>query len=312
MLIKKSTIIVKGNGVMKDGEMTVAINMDNKATAPLMLKVVKELNTRNKMLAKANCRLDYGYPVYWPMEHFDFPDYQETRLHNDTAKKCREDVYKNEKEDVKKAFYDPATGKALLLDGKGTWMMHHEMGVPDLLIMMYPLMDEDEAARLFATQYDGCSRLAVNQRHTALVSAHDELACGVENVLNEFNITHKADPNHTLLRNMNSVRKPLSIAKKHGVNGLRYTLNMIELADWGNSDPRAYIEVALTIGATCLDNKVPEGSAGYNNVLRVMKQQHTINGYVGMANANFSSESVQHGPEQNVKAYTQALAKEVK
>lgn len=300
-IITNTSIFHTGNGSMANGIMTVAINESNLVTAPIMHKVVNDINSLNKSLGDS-CRLEMGGFCHWPIEEIEIPKFQRPHEEGKIAKMAKNGIYRNEKEDIKKAYYDPITGKAMLLDGYHSYSMRKLMNVPYMSLMVYPLMTYQEAAMLFATQHKGTTRISSFDEYNALREAGDAMVIDIDRAFKECGVTFLRTTSNKILKNVTSIRKPISIYKNYGYNGLIYSLRLIELAGWSNQ-PAAYTEAALTIGAEAY-SYAPTNSKKWNDLITVMKNCGSLANFAATATKVFNGTPNNHMRVQSIRSYT--------
>lgn len=205
-----------------------------------------------------------------------------------------------DKVDPKCVNYRPEEDKFAVMDGLHTLTALEILGIKFLPCKVFIGKTYEEEARIFAEQNKGRKKITSVDEFRALMEAKDPMVMAVMECLHHYGVELAPVAGYKKCR---SVRKLTQIIETRGVDGLFFTFQLIEDANWGN-DTKAYTEGALNVGfyayPQLLKKNEQISKVKYDYLLRILRKYKTSTDYVDEANYRFKQVTTRH-PQDAVR-----------
>lgn len=153
-----------------------------------------------------------------------------------------------------------------------------------------------QEAGLFADQNINVTRLSTADEFFARLEAGEEEACSIMSTLNDFGLKYSKQIKRM---HVGSIRKLQRITRKYGIEGLRFSLQVIFDAGWAKDDAKAFSETGLNIGYYAYERCI-EDDGDYTKLINKLKEFKTAQQFQDYANYLTGEISTKH-PEYAVK-----------
>lgn len=202
--------------------------------------------------------------------------------------------------DPKCVNYRSDEDKFAVMDGLHTLSALEILGKEFMPCKVFIDKTYEEEAAMFAAQNKGIKKITTVDEFRALVEAKNPDAITIMEVLSDYGIELSPVAGYKKLR---SIRKLTTIMSTIHEDGLRFTFQLIEDANWGN-DTKAYTEGALNVGfyayPQLLKKNGQVSKVKYNYLLKILRKYKTSTDYVDEANHRFKMITTRH-PQDAVK-----------
>ena len=144
--------------------------------------------------------------------------------------------YDNNRVDVKLVNFRPDQngGKFWILDGQHTLTVERELGHETLTCKVFIGLDKKEEARLFSKQNEFRRSISAYNQFKAEVVAQMYPACDIKRLCDNYNIKIEQAKGFVPENTITSIRKLYTIVKRHGLEGLDFTLQTLIELGWSN------------------------------------------------------------------------------
>lgn len=198
--------------------------------------------------------------------------------------------YDNNRVDVKLVNFRPDQngGKFWILDGQHTLTVERELGHETLTCKVFIGLDKKEEARLFSKQNEFRRSISAYNQFKAEVVAQMYPACDIKRMCDNYNIKIEQAKGFVPENTITSIRKLYNIVKRHGLEGLDFTLQTLIELGWNNI-PAGMNEKVLCISEAfpyCKGNK-----KNYAKLMAVLGSFETPQNMVDSASDKFRTEA---------------------
>ena len=198
--------------------------------------------------------------------------------------------YDNNRVDVKLVNFRPGKngGKFWILDGQHTLTVEKELGHETLTCKVFIGLDKKEEARLFSKQNEFRRSISAYNQFKAEVVAQMYPACDIKRMCDNYNIKIEQAKGFVPENTITSIRKLYTIVKRHGLEGLDFTLQTLIELGWNNI-PAGMNEKVLCISEAfpyCKGNK-----KNYAKLMAVLGSFETPQNMVDFASDKFRNEA---------------------
>ena len=198
--------------------------------------------------------------------------------------------YDNNRVDVKLVNFRPDQngGKFWILDGQHTLTVERELGHETLTCKVFIGLDKKEEARLFSKQNEFRRSISAYNQFKAEVVAQMYPACDIKRLCDNYNIKIEQAKGFVPENTITSIRKLYTIVKRHGLEGLDFTLQTLIELGWSNI-PAGMNEKVLCVSEAfpyCKGNK-----KNYAKLMAVLGSFETPQNMVDFASDKFRSEA---------------------
>jgi len=277
-----------------------------KAFAEQKRKELKRLNKAN--VAKGlpeETAIATRVPIKWLVRN---PKYQ--RALNESRVATNAGNFNYNKVNVKFASY--RDGKLYLIDGKHTAALLEKKGYEEMYIMLIFDLTYEEEAYLFITQYEGSTKVSIEDLYEASIEAKIDWAIDLKDIFDEKKITVTKEKEErlgrrtisALTRMKNAYLKKDSKATK-GPEAYKVIINTIFDLGWDEFDG-GFKSDYLEIGCVMCSKGVTYGSDVYNGVISHLSQYKNPDAFMGEAKKRYSNDGGKHG-EGSVITYVRDL-----
>lgn len=198
--------------------------------------------------------------------------------------------YDNNRVDVKLVNYRPNQngGKFWILDGQHTLTVERELGHETLTCKVFIGLDKKEEARLFSKQNEFRRSISAYNQFKAEVVGQMYPACDIKRMCENYHIKIEQAKGFVPENTITSVRKLYNIVKRHGLEGLDFTLQTLIELGWNNV-PAGMNEKVLCISEAfpyCKGNK-----KNYAKLMAVLSSFECPQNMVDFASDKFRNEA---------------------
>lgn len=198
--------------------------------------------------------------------------------------------YDNNRVDVKLVNYRPDQngGKFWILDGQHTLTVERELGHEILTCKVFIGLDKKEEARLFSKQNEFRRSISAYNQFKAEVVGQMYPACDIKRMCENYHIKIEQAKGFVPENTITSVRKLYNIVKRHGLEGLDFTLQTLIELGWNNV-PAGMNEKVLCISEAfpyCRGNK-----KNYAKLMAVLGSFECPQNMVDFASDKFRNEA---------------------
>lgn len=198
--------------------------------------------------------------------------------------------YDNNRVDVKLVNYRPDQngGKFWILDGQHTLTVERELGHETLTCKVFIGLDKKEEARLFSKQNEFRRSISAYNQFKAEVVGQMYPACDIKRMCENYHIKIEQAKGFVPENTITSVRKLYNIVKRHGLEGLDFTLQTLIELGWNNV-PAGMNEKVLCISEAfpyCKGNK-----KNYAKLMAVLSSFECPQNMVDFASDKFRNEA---------------------
>lgn len=198
--------------------------------------------------------------------------------------------YDNNRVDVKLVNYRPDQngGKFWILDGQHTLTVERELGHETLTCKVFIGLDKKEEARLFSKQNEFRRSISAYNQFKAEVVGQMYPACDIKRMCENYHIKIEQAKGFVPENTITSVRKLYNIVKRHGLEGLDFTLQTLIELGW-NTIPAGMNEKVLCISEAfpyCRGNK-----KNYAKLMAVLGSFECPQNMVDFASDKFRNEA---------------------
>lgn len=198
--------------------------------------------------------------------------------------------YDNNRVDVKLVNYRPDKdgGKFWILDGQHTLTVERELGHETLTCKVFIGLDKKEEARLFSKQNEFRRSISAYNQFKAEVVGQMYPACDIKRMCENYHIKIEQAKGFVPENTITSVRKLYNIVKRHGLEGLDFTLQTLIELGWNNV-PAGMNEKVLCISEAfpyCRGNK-----KNYAKLMAVLGSFECPQNMVDFASDKFRNEA---------------------
>lgn len=198
--------------------------------------------------------------------------------------------YDNNRVDVKLVNYRPDKngGKFWILDGQHTLTVECELGHETLTCKVFIGLDKKEEARLFSKQNEFRRSISAYNQFKAEVVGQMYPACDIKRMCENYHIKIEQAKGFVPENTITSVRKLYNIVKRHGLEGLDFTLQTLIELGWNNV-PSGMNEKVLCISEAfpyCRGNK-----KNYAKLMAVLSTFECPQNMVDFASDKFRNEA---------------------
>lgn len=125
-----------------------------------------------------------------------------------------------------------------LIDGFHTLTVEKMKGHDALCVKFFCGLTKEREADIFSTQNEGKTNLRGKERYKAELVAKKPVAIIIDTLLKKYGLTVKQNKTSVInrQRNINSIEELYRIVKRYGADGLDYVFDMIESANWTDSE----------------------------------------------------------------------------
>lgn len=198
--------------------------------------------------------------------------------------------YDNNRVDVKLVNFRPDQngGKFWILDGQHTLTVERELGHETLTCKVFIGLSKKEEAKLFSKQNEFRRSISAYNQFKAEVVAEMYPACDIKRMCDNYNIKIEQAKGFVPENTITSIRKLYNIVKRHGLEGLDFTLQTLIELGWNNI-PAGMNEKVLCVSEAfpyCKGNK-----KNYAKLMAVLGSFETPQSMVDFATDKFRTEA---------------------
>ena len=174
--------------------------------------------------------------------------------------------YDNNRVDVKLVNYRPDQngGKFWILDGQHTLTVERELGHETLTCKVFIGLDKKEEARLFSKQNEFRRSISAYNQFKAEVVGQMYPACDIKRMCENYHIKIEQAKGFVPENTITSVRKLYNIVKRHGLEGLDFTLQTLIELGWNN------VPAGMNEKVLCISEAFPYCKGNKKNYAKLM------------------------------------------
>ena len=174
--------------------------------------------------------------------------------------------YDNNRVDVKLVNYRPNQngGKFWILDGQHTLTVERELGHETLTCKVFIGLDKKEEARLFSKQNEFRRSISAYNQFKAEVVGQMYPACDIKRMCENYQINIEQAKGFVPENTITSVRKLYNIVKRHGLEGLDFTLQTLIELGWNN------VPAGMNEKVLCISEAFPYCKGNKKNYAKLM------------------------------------------